>query len=212
MSWKRTRLRKPSPRLTVDVMNSEHQQLCTSPEWEAHLQTTVLPSVVSGLVLGDEMLELGPGPGAATDWLRRRVRRLVVVETDMQTANTLRDRFEATNVEVVHGDATVLPFAADSFDSVAAFTMLHHVPTRPLQARVLSEALRVVRPGGVLFGSDSLHSDELHHFHRDVTYNPIEPATLLGLLGAHGYVRIAIEVDDQLTFVAHKPSEGSRHA
>ena len=186
-------------------MNKQHQRLCSSPEWELHLQTTVLPAVTAGLALGVEMLELGPGPGGATDWLRRRVRRLVVVESDEQSADALRERFEATNVEVVHGDATALPFAADAFDSVAAFTMLHHVPTRPLQARVLSEALRVVRPGGMLVGTDSLHSDELHHFHYEDTYNPIEPATLLGLLCAHGYVRITIQVDDRLTFVAHKP-------
>jgi ubiquinone/menaquinone biosynthesis C-methylase UbiE len=186
-------------------MNAKHQQLCTSPEWEAHLQTTVLPAVTSGVVLGDELLELGPGPGAATDWLRKRVRRLVAVECDEDSANSLRNRFQSANVEVVHGDATALPFAIGSFDSVASFTMLHHVPTRPLQARVLSEALRVVRPGGVVFGSDSLHSHELHHFHHEDTYNPIEPATLLALLTAHGYVRIAIKVDERLTFVAHKP-------
>jgi SAM-dependent methyltransferase len=89
-------------------------------------------------------------------------------------------------------------------DSVAAFTMLHHIPTRPLQARMLSEAIRVLRPGGVLLGSDSLHSDELRRFHHGDTYNPIEPATLLALLGAHGYVRITIDVSDRLTFVAHK--------
>jgi ubiquinone/menaquinone biosynthesis C-methylase UbiE len=186
-------------------MNTQHEHLCASPEWEALLQTTVLPAVTAGLSLGEEMLELGPGPGAATDWLRRRVRRLVVVESNEQSTDALRDRFAATNVEVVHGDATALPFAADAFDSVAAFTMLHHVPTRPLQARVLSEALRVVRPGGMLVGTDSLHSAELHHFHHEDTYNPIEPAALLGLLSAHGYVRITIEVDDRLTFVAHKP-------
>ncbi len=186
-------------------MNAQHQRLCTSPEWEAHLQTTVLPAVTAGVALGQEMLELGPGPGAATDWLRTRVRRLVVVECERQSADALRARFEASNVEVLLGDATALPFGAGAFDSVAAFTMLHHVPTRPLQSRLLSEALRVLRPGGALVGSDSLHSDELHHFHYQDTYNPIEPATLLALFGAHGYVRITIEVHDTLTFVAHKP-------
>jgi ubiquinone/menaquinone biosynthesis C-methylase UbiE len=192
-------------------MNTRHQRLCTSPEWEAHLRTTVLPTVTSGVVLGDEMLELGPGPGAATNWLRSRVRRLVVVERDEQSANALRSRFEATNVEVVLGDATALAFAASSFDSVAAFTMLHHIPTRPLQARVLTEAFRVLRPGGVLVGSDSLHSECLHRFHHEDTYNPIEPATLLALMGAHGYARITIEVHDSLTFVAHKPDIDPHH-
>lgn len=192
-------------------MNTRHQRLCASPEWEAYLQTTVLPAVTAGVELGDEMLELGPGPGAATAWLRRHVSRLVVVERDEQYAAALRSRFDATNVEVVHADATALPFPADSFDCVAAFTMLHHVPTRPLQARVLSEALRVVRPGGVLVGYDSLHSDELHRFHYEDTYNPIEPAMLLGAMAAHGYVRITIQVNDGLTFVAYKPRLDPHH-
>jgi ubiquinone/menaquinone biosynthesis C-methylase UbiE len=186
-------------------MNTKHQELCTSPEWAAHLQTTVLPEVTAGITLGEELLELGPGPGAATEWLRRRVRRLTAVEHDEQTANALRGRFQGGNVTIVHGDATALAFANGSFDSVAAFTMLHHIPTRPRQARLLSEALRVLRPGGVLVGSDSLHSDELHHFHQEDTYNPIEPATLLVLLQAHGYVRITITVDCRLTFTAHRP-------
>jgi ubiquinone/menaquinone biosynthesis C-methylase UbiE len=190
-------------------MNTQHQQLCGSAEWQAHMQDIVLPAVTDGLALGDELLELGPGPGAATNWLRKRVRRLVAVESEPESATALHDRFAGSNVEVVHGDASALPFPTDSFDSVAAFTMLHHVPTRPQQARLLGEALRVLRPGGVLFGTDSLHSDDLHHFHHEDTYNPIEPATLLALLCAQGYVRIKIEVDVRVTFVAYKP-QGDR--
>jgi 16S rRNA A1518/A1519 N6-dimethyltransferase RsmA/KsgA/DIM1 with predicted DNA glycosylase/AP lyase activity len=80
-------------------MNTRHQQLCSSPGWAAHLQGTVLPAVTAGVVLGDELLELGPGPGAATDWLRKRVRRLVAIEADGRIANALTHRFLATNVE-----------------------------------------------------------------------------------------------------------------
>jgi SAM-dependent methyltransferase len=189
----------------VPLVNEGHRKLCASPEWASHLQSTVLPAAASGLALGEEMLELGPGPGAATEWLRTRAKRLVVVERDRESADALARRFQATNVEVVCGDATALDFASCSFDSVAAFTMLHHVPTRPLQSRLLSEALRVLRPGGVLFGADGLHSDELHHFHRGDTYNPIEPAALLTLLGALGYGHTTITVEAVLTFAAHKP-------
>jgi SAM-dependent methyltransferase len=189
----------------VTSVNENHARLCPSPEWAQHLQGDVLPTVTAGVALGDELLELGPGPGAATDWLRARVQRIVAVELDEPAADALTERFANTNVEVVHGDATALDFGDESFDSVASFTMLHHLPTRVLQTRLLSEALRVLRPGGVLIGSDSLHSDDLHHFHEGDTYNPIDPPALLTILLALGFGDMTIRVDWGLRFVAHAP-------
>ena len=71
--------------------------------------------------------------------------------------------------------------------SVNLFTMLHHIPTLEQQNKVLSEAFRVLRPGGALVGSDSLPSNDLHHFHVDDTYNPLEPAALLPRLQTIGF-------------------------
>jgi SAM-dependent methyltransferase len=188
-------------------VNSKHAQLCPSPEWAEYLHGEVLPAVADGRDLGQELIEVGPGPGASTDWLRHRVPRLVAVEVDPAAADTLAERFVQTNVEVVTADATALPFPDDSFDSAGSFTMLHHLPTAALQNRLLAELLRVLRPGGVLIGSDSLASVELHHFHEDDVYNPIEPATLLTRLQTLGYQAITLTVDYAITFVAHKPEE-----
>jgi SAM-dependent methyltransferase len=186
-------------------MNENHARVCGSPDWAEHLQNDVLPSLTAGVNLGQEMLEVGPGPGAATDWLRHRVNRLVVVEHEQPAAEALTARYEDTNVEVFPGDATNLSLADASFDAAGCFTMLHHVPTVALQNRLLAEVLRVLRPGGVLIGSDSLASDELHHFHEGDTYNPVEPGTFLVRLQTLGYERITIGVDRALTFIAHRP-------
>jgi SAM-dependent methyltransferase len=186
-------------------MNENHDRLCPSPEWAAYLQDEVLPAVADGRDLGREMIEVGPGPGASTDWLRHRVGRLVAVEIDPDAAERLAERFAGTNVEVVTADATALPYPDDSFDSAGSFTMLHHLPTAVLQNRLLAELLRVLRPGGVLIGSDSIASVELHHFHEGDVYNPIEPGTMLTRLQTLGYEEIALSVGHGMTFVAHKP-------
>jgi ubiquinone/menaquinone biosynthesis C-methylase UbiE len=188
------------------VVNANHAKLCPSPEWAAYIQNDLLPSLTAGVDLGDEMLEIGPGPGAATDWLRRRVRRLVALEVEDEAVAALAARHGGTNVEVVAGDATEMTFADASFDSVGSFTMLHHLPTAALQDKVLSEAFRVLRPGGVLLGSDSLASDDLHHFHAGDTYNPIDPTSLLVRLQTLGFRGITLVVDGELRFVAHKPA------
>jgi SAM-dependent methyltransferase len=187
-------------------MNENHARLCPSPEWADDLQTNVLPAVADQVDLGREMIEVGPGPGASTDWLRHRVSRLVAVELDAAAAELLIERFDGSNVEVVRGDATALDLPDDAFDSAGAFTMLHHLPTAQLQNRLLAEVLRVLRPGGVLIGSDSLASVPLHHFHADDSYNPVEPATLLTRLQTLGYENITLIVDWQLKFIAHKPA------
>jgi SAM-dependent methyltransferase len=186
-------------------MNENHTQLCPSPEWAAHIQGEVLPYLVTIANLGECMLELGAGPGAATEWLRLRVRRLVAVEADEVAAKHLSVRYDGTNVEVVTGDASDLDYPTNTFDSVGSFTMLHHVPTFNAQQRILQEAYRVLKPGGVFVGSDSLASNGLHHFHEGDDYNPVDPASFLTQLRAAGFEQLTIVVDGDVKFVARKP-------
>ncbi len=155
------------------------------------------------------MLEIGPGPGATADWFRHRVAELVAVEIDEAAAAALCQRFAGTNVQVMHGDASALPFDDDSFDSAGSFTMLHHIPSAALQNRVLAEVLRVLRPGGTLIGSDSLASTQLHEFHAGDIYNPLEPASLLTRLQTIGFGAVMISVDRGLTFRARKPARAA---
>ena len=189
------------------VMNQQHETLCASPEWATLLQDEIIAPLVSGLELGDELLELGPGPGASTEWLRHRVEHLVALEIDPEAAALLRAAYDATNVEVVVGDCTEIPFPESSFDSVASFTMLHHLPSLAAQHATLAEAFRVLRPGGVLVGADSLASTELHDFHVGDTYNPVDPPRLLVALQLLGYDAITISVGCDLRFTARRPDE-----
>jgi SAM-dependent methyltransferase len=188
-------------------MNENHARVCTSPEWAQFIQTAVLPTLTRDVDLGDRMLEIGPGPGAATEWLSGRVAALTAIEVDSAAAALLVDRYAGSNVEIVTGSADRLGYTAGSFDSVGCFTMLHHVPTLALQNKILAEALRVLRPGGVLIGSDSLASSDLHHFHSGDDYNPVDPASLLSRLQTLGFETITVIVDETLKFIAGKPPE-----
>ncbi|HEX4829899.1 MAG TPA: methyltransferase domain-containing protein [Trebonia sp.] len=100
-------------------MNEAHQKLLASPEWAAFLHEEVLPVVTQGVDLGSDLLEIGPGPGAATEWLRHRVSRLVALELEEGAAARLGTRFAGTNVAAVAGDATALACPDGSFDTVA---------------------------------------------------------------------------------------------
>jgi ubiquinone/menaquinone biosynthesis C-methylase UbiE len=184
-------------------MNEEHAKLCSSAEWAEHLQTEVLAPLVEGIQLGPRLIEVGPGPGAATAWLHRHAEQMTAVEAEAEAAEALAERYP--DVDVVHGDATSLPYADGTFDAAATFTMLHHVPTRDAQDRVLAELVRVVRPGGVIVGSDSVASDKLREFHDGDTYNPIPPGHLLERLVELRCAKVAITVAWTMTFVAYKP-------
>ena len=138
-------------------MNRLHRWLCRSDRWRNTIRER-LPWVIGDTSLGPNVLEIGPGPGLTTDLLRTSVPRLTALEIDSKLAGSLSARLEGSNVRVVKGDATVMPFRDSEFSGTVSFTMLHHVPSPELQDRVLREVLRVLRPGGFFLGSDSLQS------------------------------------------------------
>jgi SAM-dependent methyltransferase len=175
-------------------MNDGHAALCSSPEWAEHIATTVLPASVGPLDLGDEVLEIGPGYGASTRVLVDAVARLTALELDESLAAALSTSYPG--VTVVRGSGDDLPFDDGRFTAVVCFTMLHHVHTPRMQDDLFAQARRVLRPGGVFAGSDSIASSGLSGFHDGDVYVPVDPAGLRARLEAAGFTDVEVSVPE----------------
>lgn len=131
------------------------------------------------------MLEIGPGPGLTTELLKARAPRITAVEIDPALAGTLRARLP--DVDVINADATELPLPNGRFSAAVSFTMLHHVPSTALQDRLLAEVRRVLRPGGVFYGSDSRSSALFRLAHLFDTMVLVEPDSFAERLARAGF-------------------------
>jgi SAM-dependent methyltransferase len=155
-----------------------------------------MPLVIGSVDLGDDVLEVGPGPGLSTDLLRTRVVALTAVELDGEMAANLSSRLTGTNVEVVHADATDLPFDDRRFTGVASFSFLHHVPTAELQDQLFGEVARVLRPGGVFAAYDGMASRQIADLHAGLPYNPVDPNTVESRLLGAGFASAELRTVD----------------
>jgi SAM-dependent methyltransferase len=131
---------------------------------------------------------------------------LTSIEIDTRLADALKRRLEDTNVKVIEGDATAMPFADGSFSGAVSFTMLHHVPSPALQDRLLAEVCRVLKPGGVFAGSDSRWSVGFHLIHLRDTMVLVEPDTFVSRLEAAGFTDVSVRVAKRaFRFRARRP-------
>jgi SAM-dependent methyltransferase len=177
-------------------MNPGHMEYCASDDWRQLVHQTILPVALAGVTLGDDALEIGPGPGFTTDILQTKTAHLTAVELDEGLAAGLAERMAGTNVEVVVGDATALDFEAERFTGAASFHMLHHIAPAEAQDRVFAELARVLVPGATLVAADGVYSEGSAAFHQDDTYNPIEPAELVPRLRAAGFGSVRVRTYD----------------
>jgi ubiquinone/menaquinone biosynthesis C-methylase UbiE len=149
---------------------------------------------------GNEVaLDAGCGTGSLTFALASFVAEVVGVDTNREYLEAGRAA-APSNVRLLEGDVTALPFGYAEFDLACSHRVLHHV-RRPELA--VSELARVTRPGGRLFiadqlgSTDPLKSLELDRFERrrDPSHQRLLPdADIRGYLDANDLVLLASEV------------------
>ncbi|HYT22663.1 MAG TPA: class I SAM-dependent methyltransferase [Candidatus Polarisedimenticolia bacterium] len=175
-------------------MNLYETWFCGTRLWRWMTRRRVLPWVLQGSELGEHVLELGAGPGAATQELARLAARVTSLEYDHGLAAKLGVRMNGSKAAVIQGDAATLPFADGTFSSAIAILMLHHLRSIELQDRVFAEAWRVLRPGGVFLAFE-IQDAWMHRVaHIRSTFAPVAPASAFARLTAAGFSKVTVDI------------------
>lgn len=194
----------------MPAMSAVEQVFCRSAPWRAVARRLILPWVLQGVEPSGDLLELGAGDGAMADATLRSHGGLHVTVTDIdpRMIRAARGRFHGVvGFTATQADATDLPYPDASFDFVASYLMLHHVVD---WQQAISEAARVLRPGGTLVGYDLARTRLAAwvHWADRSPYRLIEPHEITPALAAAGLD--AWEVQDHVKghvfrFTACKP-------
>ncbi len=175
-------------------MNAFEHFLCSSSLWLYITRRRLLPWILSGIRLGDHLLEIGAGYGAATAHLQTLVSRVTSLEYDHKSALKLISRNSGAPGAVVRGDAAQLPFPCQTFSSALAILVLHHLKSTAFQDQVFAEVFRVLRPGGV-FVAFEITDDWIHRLaHTRSTFSPLVPSSVSPRLTAAGFSQITLDL------------------
>jgi len=183
-------------------MNRFENWFCASSCWRGITQRQVLPWLLGETDLGEHVLEIGAGAGAATGELRRRAPRVTSLEYGQHLAvklaansrsidsNSSSGAFGNSTIRhdaVLRGDAAMLPFANGTFSAVIAVLMLHHLRSREAQDQALRESFRVSRPGGVFLALEIENGWLNRLAHIRSTFVPLSTDEVPARLSAAGF-------------------------
>jgi SAM-dependent methyltransferase len=122
------------------------------------------------------VLDVGGGPGAHARWLVQDGYRVHLVDPVPRHL----DQARATGATVEHGDARALTAEDATYDVVLLLGPLYHLLERDDRDRALTEAHRVLRPGGLLAAAGINRYASLFehtafaHLHKEPIRNSIE--------------------------------------
>jgi ubiquinone/menaquinone biosynthesis C-methylase UbiE len=119
-----------------------------------------------------EVLEVGIGRGRTLGYYRRDV-TLTGLELSDVAVDTALERARQLGVKATirQGDAARLPYPNDSFDTVV---FCYALCTIPDDRRAVAEAVRVLRPGGLLIALEHVRSPHLLIRGLEHLFEPLE--------------------------------------
>ena len=95
-----------------------------------------------------DILDIGCGGGFLSNFLSEKGHRVTGVDLSGESLAVARRHDRTQTARYIEADAYQLPFADSSFDVITAMDFLEHVED---PAKVIQEAARVLRPGGLFF-------------------------------------------------------------
>ena len=151
----------------------------------------VLEHIRARLGASARVLDVGCGAGFLSNYLAANALEVEGIDASAESLAVAQRHDASGSVRYVLGDALALPYADASFDAVCAMDFLEHVED---PEKVVAEASRVLRPGGLFF---------FHTFNR----NPV--AWLIVIKGVEWFVRNT-PADMHVLRLFLKPSELQR--
>lgn len=134
-------------------LNAVERAAMNNPVRAAHQQvreSAWFRRLADGDLAGKDVLEVGCGRGVGVEVLLDRLSARHVTAFDLDDAmvdlarRRLADRSAAVDLDI--GDVTHIAHVDETFDAVANFGTVHHVPD---WRRAVAEVARVLRPGGL---------------------------------------------------------------
>ncbi|MDP8904847.1 MAG: class I SAM-dependent methyltransferase [Chloroflexota bacterium] len=127
-------------------------------EWSARstdpARERMLAEFVTRLPAGSRVLDLGCGAGLPVT--RALAQRFTVTGVDVSAGQVAAARGNVPQATFIEGDLAEVDFPAESFDGVAAFYAISHVP-REEHGQVFGRICRWLRPGGLFVASLGAH-------------------------------------------------------
>jgi len=145
---------------------------------------------------GKRILDVGCGDGSLVRLMAKSGARVLGVECSPRQLAKARAAETVAGAEIVEGVGQDLPAEDACFDAVVFFNSLHHVPPE-FMAQALSEAARVLKPGGLLYASEPIAEGKFFE-----TCRPVDDETRVRGLAQQALAQVPGMVrEDEITFL-----------
>jgi ubiquinone/menaquinone biosynthesis C-methylase UbiE len=148
--------------LEPEIMSSEQEAADYDEMDHGSVNAAFAADAVAAIGTPAEILDVGTGTALIPIAMAERAPDAFLYAADLSLAMLARARDNvrqagfARRIALLLADATELPWPTDRFDAVVSNSIVHHIPE---PARMLSELVRVTKPGGCLFVRDLIRPE-----------------------------------------------------